>query len=355
MSFELPRYFFPALLLTFAVAEYLSSPHYYSAFEFERSPCFQKLIACSDTKPATQCLAEHGERILLQAKPVLTNVGFQAAQVCVDQVKRLSFQDSEVLLNVQRCFYLAEMFALSPYASVQKPLFSARSFSRTMAEVPIFVYLVAVFSVFYVLKSEGLFEKISSEPVYLRIEKWLEDMISELHKSYFPALQTLMESVSAVEGPVRAPKVVKMLENEGSCESSTAKPSLPRSFPCSVHGLSRFLEIEEDFPSLSDQSSSIGSITVCSEEDVIVEKVKPSFDISKESGRAAMRAYVEKKMRDNNYKKPLPNVRYREVPRRDSHHKRLRRVFIPRRGWVSLRRIEMEEYQDGRNALVRPG
>ncbi|GEQ67147.1 hypothetical protein JCM33374_g810 [Metschnikowia sp. JCM 33374] len=72
------------------------------------------------------------------------------------------------------------------------------------------------------------------------------------------------------------------------------------------------------------------------------EAGKPSFDISTESGRAKMKAYVEAKM---GCKIPLkyPKIHsehYRSLSRVDSNSSRMRRVFVANKGWVWLTRQE---------------
>lgn len=86
---------------------------------------------------------------------------------------------------------------------------------------------------------------------------------------------------------------------------------------------------------------------------------KPSFDISSEKGRRALRDYIEKK------KKPAepslsanlseaPKLTYAEMHKLDpATKKKYRRVFIANRGWILMGRLEEEEKLYGPGALVK--
>ncbi|PVH15428.1 uncharacterized protein CXQ87_003268 [Candidozyma duobushaemuli] len=86
---------------------------------------------------------------------------------------------------------------------------------------------------------------------------------------------------------------------------------------------------------------------------------KPSFDISSEEGRKALRDYIERKKKPegpnlSTISSEAPKLTYAEVCRLDpATKKKYRRVFIANRGWISMGRLEEEERLYGPDALVK--
>lgn len=89
---------------------------------------------------------------------------------------------------------------------------------------------------------------------------------------------------------------------------------------------------------------------------------RPSFDISSEEGRRALRAYVEKKnkpealrpSRTEDLPELSPRLTYAEVCKHDPvTKKKYRRVFVANRGWMLMGRLEEEEKKFGSCALVK--
>ncbi|PSK38545.1 hypothetical protein C7M61_002478 [Candidozyma pseudohaemuli] len=86
---------------------------------------------------------------------------------------------------------------------------------------------------------------------------------------------------------------------------------------------------------------------------------KPSFDISSEEGRKALRDYIERKKKPevpslSSNSSAAPKLTYAEVCRLDpATKKKYRRVFIANRGWILMGRLEEEEKLYGPGALVK--
>lgn len=86
---------------------------------------------------------------------------------------------------------------------------------------------------------------------------------------------------------------------------------------------------------------------------------KPSFDISSEEGRKALRDYIERRKKPevlslSTSSSEVPKLTYAEVCRLDpATKKKYRRVFIANRGWILMGRLEEEEKLYGPGALVK--
>lgn len=89
---------------------------------------------------------------------------------------------------------------------------------------------------------------------------------------------------------------------------------------------------------------------------------RPSFDISSEEGRKALKAYVEKKNKPEapqhsqteDLPELSPRLTYAEVSKHDPVTKKKdRRVFVANRGWMLMGRLEEEEKKFGSWALVK--
>lgn len=89
---------------------------------------------------------------------------------------------------------------------------------------------------------------------------------------------------------------------------------------------------------------------------------RPSFDISSEEGRKALKAYVEKKNKPEapqhsqteDLPELSPRLTYAEVSKHDPvTKKKYRRVFVANRGWMLMGRLEKEEKKFGSWALVK--
>lgn len=113
-------------------------------------------------------------------------------------------------------------------------------------------------------------------------------------------------------------------------------------------------------------------ISLSSEDLDSISAKKPSFDVTSEVGRERLKLWLYLNRRDAGAKKqnaelespriqeevtsPLPVPTYNEIPQTDpATKKRFKRIHIPNRGWISVKKFEEERARFGGNSPVKMG
>lgn len=71
--------------------------------------------------------------------------------------------------------------------------------------------------------------------------------------------------------------------------------------------------------------------------------VSPSFDITSSEGREQLKSYLK-------LKSP---VRYNDVKKYGPTNQKFKRVFVPRRGWIAMKKFEEEAAEYGGNSFIK--
>lgn len=87
----------------------------------------------------------------------------------------------------------------------------------------------------------------------------------------------------------------------------------------------------------------------------------PSFDITCTAGRTQLKNYLKLKSSNCNLGptstkenvEELPQLRYNEIKKYGPDNQKFKRVFIPRRGWVAMRRFEEEAALYGGDSYIK--
>lgn len=102
------------IILFLSTAGFLLLQSAPEVFLLDTAAQFQNLVKCSDTQMAQSCWKTFGDAILLLAKPSLSGIAYQIAEVCLKQAESQHLHDLQFLLNVQKCFHLADRIDLRP-------------------------------------------------------------------------------------------------------------------------------------------------------------------------------------------------------------------------------------------------
>ncbi|CAH6722317.1 hypothetical protein CLIB1444_09S00892 [[Candida] jaroonii] len=356
-----------------------------SSIDFNESIIFQRIIECSDIVDGNLCFKENKDDLLKEVK--FNNfVANKQWNECLTMVNEQS--DLNLLLNIQKCFHQSDLIDKLNHQGNKIQLFLA------MASIAIQLFISIQFMINHSFKNhettltierlrelsfsvEDLIKKVGNHynefvQARTKLNSDIKQTTSRLNKGgdYYRYNEILKENVIILNNEfnnfkiefftkfnkdfvILPPKIntfssPMMKFNTGQHHSKSSTSPKVRSHQSKEPN--RNFDKENNIPNpMVSMPNHKASSTVSDSSSIPAKVNQQNFDITTQQGREQLKKIIEVTRKEKNQ---LTGLKYSDVIKVDKHEKKFKRVFIPQRGWVPVKRLEAEELHHGSNALV---